>query len=63
MQQGPNPRFQEPGGQAWNDGFSMHLETGPFLFGTAEDYAQGKAREFPNEAGLLMSPMTSSSGP
>jgi len=53
MQQGPNPRFQEPGGQAWNDGFSMHLETGPFLFGTAEDYAQGKAREFPNEAGLL----------
>ncbi len=29
----------------------MTLETGPFHFGRAEDYARGKAREFPNEGG------------
>ena len=51
MQHGPNSRFQEPGGQALDDGFSLTLETGPFYFGTAEDYARGKAREFPNEGG------------
>jgi hypothetical protein len=49
LQHGPNPRYQEPGGQGWEDGFSMTLETGPFLFGTPEEYARGKAREFPNE--------------
>ena len=35
MQHGPDPDFQEPGGQAWEDGFSMNVEAGPFLFGTA----------------------------
>jgi len=33
LQEGPGTRFQEPGGQAWCDGFSMCLEAGPlFLF-------------------------------
>jgi len=32
----------------------MNLEAGPFLFGTPEEYAQGKAREFPNEGGPVI---------
>jgi len=51
---GPNPRFREPGGQAWDDGFSMSLEAGPFDFGTPEAYALGKAREFPEEGGAVI---------
>jgi hypothetical protein len=51
LQHGPNPHFQEPGGQVWDEGFSMNLETGPFLFGKPEDYARGKAKEFPDEGG------------
>ncbi len=51
---GPNPRFQEPGGQAWEDGFSMNLEAGPFLFGAVEEFARGKAREFPKEGGPVI---------
>lgn len=51
IQDGPNPRFQRIGGQAWSDGFSMNLEADPFLFGAVEKYAQGKAREFANEGG------------
>lgn len=54
MPRGPDPRYQEPGGQAWEDGFSMNLETGPFLFGTPEDYARGKAKEFPDEGGPVI---------
>lgn len=54
VKQGPNPRFQEPGGQASNDGFSMNLEAGPFLFGSVEDYARGKARKFQNEGGPVI---------
>ena len=54
LQHGPNPQFQEPGGQAWEDGFSMNLEAGPFLFGTPADYARGKAREFPDEGGPVI---------
>jgi hypothetical protein len=54
LQYGPKSRFQEPGGQAWEDGFSMNLESGPFLFGTAEEYALGKAREFPSEGGPVI---------
>jgi hypothetical protein len=37
-----------------DDGFAMNLETGPFLFGTSEDYARGKAREFPDEGGAVI---------
>lgn len=51
LREGPNTRFQEPGGHAWDDGFSMSLEAGPFLFGTPEEYARGKASEFPDEGG------------
>jgi len=54
LQHGPNPRFQEPGGQGWEDGFSMYIEAGPFLFGRPEDYARGKAKEFPNEGGPVI---------
>lgn len=51
---GPNPCYQEPGGQAWNDGFSMYVEGGPFLLRTPEEYARGKARNFPNEGGPVI---------
>jgi hypothetical protein len=54
LQNGPDPKYQEPGGQAWDDGFSMNLETGPFLFGRVEEYAQGKAREYPDEGGPVI---------
>ncbi len=52
---GPDPHFREPGGQATEDGFSMYLDHGPFLFGDPEDYAHGKAREFPDEGGPVNS--------
>jgi hypothetical protein len=51
LEQGPNPYFQEPGGQAGDESFSMSVEGGPFLFGRPEDYARGKAKEFPDEGG------------
>jgi hypothetical protein len=51
---GPNPRFREPGGLALEDGFSMNLEGGPFHFGNPEDYARGKAKEFPSEGGPVI---------
>jgi hypothetical protein len=50
---GPDPRYREPGGRAHEDGFSMALEVGPFHFGTPEEYARGKAKEFPPRAVLL----------
>jgi hypothetical protein len=46
---GPDPSFREPGGRTNDDGFSMCVETGPFLFGTPSDYARGKAIQFPDE--------------
>ncbi|HJT36496.1 MAG TPA: hypothetical protein VJ783_31020 [Pirellulales bacterium] len=48
---GPNPQFHEPGAQASGNGFSVTAESGPFYFGTPEDYARGKDREFPDEDG------------
>jgi hypothetical protein len=51
LQYGPNPHFREPGGQAWEDGFSMNVESGPFLFGNPADFARGKAAQFPDEGG------------
>ena len=54
LQQGPDPRFQEPGGQAWDDGFSLYVEAGPFLFGRPEAYARGKASQFPDEGGPVV---------
>jgi hypothetical protein len=54
LRHGPDPKFQESGGQVSDDGFSMNLEAGPFLFGAPEDYARGKAREFPDEGGPVI---------
>lgn len=44
----PNPTVM--GGE----GFSTYLERGPFLFGTPEEYACGKAAAFPNEGGAAI---------
>lgn len=54
VREGPDPCYLEPGGQALNEGFSMNLEKGPFHFGSAEEYAKGKAREFPDEGGPVV---------
>jgi hypothetical protein len=54
LQHGPDPYYQEAGGQAWEGGFSMNVEAGPFLFGRPADYARGKARQFPDEGGPVM---------
>src|SRR5262249_53968815 len=51
IRDGPNPRFQEPGGLECEEGFSFFLESGPFLFGSPTEYACGKASAFPNEGG------------
>jgi len=51
---GPNPAFREPGGRATEDGFSLAVEAGPFFFGTPEEYARGKAAEFPGEGGPVI---------
>jgi hypothetical protein len=32
----------------------MNLEVGPLLFGSVEDYARGKSREFPDEGGPVI---------
>jgi hypothetical protein len=48
---GPDPRYQEPGGQYCKEGFSLCFQAGPFLFGTPAEYACGKASAFPNEDG------------
>lgn len=45
---GPDPA------QIGSDGFSTYLEAGPFLFGTPEQYACGKASAFPNEGGAAI---------
>jgi hypothetical protein len=52
--EGPDPHFQEPGGQLSSGGFSMTVEAGPFLFGTPEDYARGKVVQFPHEGGPVI---------
>ncbi len=54
MRLGPDPRYEEPGGRVGDDGFSMNLESGPFLFGSVEKYARNKARNFPDEGGPVI---------
>ncbi len=54
LQHGPDPPFRETGGEAWEDGFSMNVEAGPFLFRWPEDDARGKARQFPDEGGPVI---------
>src|SRR5262249_36355537 len=46
--EGPDPKLLAP------EGFSTYLERGPFLFGTLEEYACGKAAAFPNEGGAAI---------
>ena len=48
LQHGPDTHFREPSGLAWEDGFSMNVEAGPFLFGRPEDYARSNAEAFPD---------------
>jgi hypothetical protein len=45
---GPDPKRLGP------EGFSTYLEHGPFLFGTLEEYACGKAAAFPDEGGAAI---------
>lgn len=54
LARGPDPAYREPGGRATADGFSLALEAGPFLFGTPEEYARGKAAQFPAEGGPVI---------
>lgn len=54
LRDGPDVRFHEPGGHSWNDGFLLCIESGPFPFGTPEQYAWGKAKEFPYEGGPVI---------
>ena len=48
---GPDSAFVEPGGTGTADGFSMCFKNGPFPLGHPEDYAFGKAAQFPGELG------------
>ena len=50
----PDPDFVEPGGGPRAEGFSTYLESGPFPFGTPEEYACRKALLFPNEGGAVI---------
>ena len=54
LRDGPDPRYREPGGRATEDGFSLALADGPFHFGHPEEYARGKAQEFPTEGGPVI---------
>jgi hypothetical protein len=45
---GPDPVCCGP------EGFSTYLECGPFFFGTPEEYACKKAKEFNNEGGAAI---------
>lgn len=50
MWHGPDAHFREPKGTT-ADGFSTAPPEGPFDLGSPEDYARGKAKNFPNEGG------------
>ena len=52
--QGPDPRFIERGASTPAESFSTFLAQGPFLFGSPEDYACGKAADFPDEGGAAI---------
>ena len=51
---GPDPAYREPGGGATADGFSLAVAAGPFPLGTPEQYARGKAQQFPDEGGPVI---------
>jgi len=54
LEMGPDWLFQESGSQGVAEGFSTSLPDGPFLFGTPEDYARGKANAFSDEGGPVI---------
>ena len=51
LRSGPDSAFVEPDGTGTAEGFSMCFENGPFPLGHPEDYARGKASQFPGEFG------------
>jgi hypothetical protein len=51
---GPDPDFVEPGGGPRAENFSTYLETGPFIFGSPEEYARLKDNGFPSEGGPVI---------
>lgn len=51
---GPDPNFIQPEGGPRAENFSTYLEGGPFLFGPPEQYACGKAGDFPDEGGAAI---------
>ena len=51
LRNGPDPKFMEPGSTDPARGFSTCPPDGPMSVGTPEQYAVGKARNFPNEGG------------
>ena len=53
MKNGPDALYREPHGTT-ADGFSTAPAEGPFDFGSPEDYARGKAANFPNEGGAAI---------
>jgi hypothetical protein len=50
VKNGPDARYREPNGTT-ADGFSTTPAVGPFDIGSPEDYARGKAANFPSEGG------------
>jgi hypothetical protein len=50
VKNGPDARYREPNGSK-ADGFSTAPASGPFDFGSPEDYARGKDLNFPSEGG------------
>jgi hypothetical protein len=51
---GPDPNFIQPGGGTRAENFSTYLERGPFMLLPPEEYACGKAADFPNEGGAAI---------
>jgi hypothetical protein len=54
IERGPDVRYREPGGRGTEDGFSLYLEAGPFMFKSPEAYARGKAAQCPTEGGPVI---------
>lgn len=51
LRDGPDPDYVEPASPYRAEGFSTAPDHGPYPNGTPEDYAERKARVFPNEGG------------
>jgi hypothetical protein len=54
IRNGPDPSYLEPGGVPSNDGFSMYLDGGPYIYKAPEEYARGKDLQCPNEGGPVL---------